>query len=74
MSRSVKMVRGAGFIPDVLNVDIIDDVVNDAELQLRMSVQAVIASWNSERAKRYRAVKQLKLIVERLAEEMGESR
>ena len=50
---SIKALREAGF------GETLDDVLNDAEVQLKLSVQAVIRSWNSERARRYREVKDL---------------
>jgi hypothetical protein len=50
---SVQALRGSG------HADLINDVLNDAELQLKLSVQAVIASWNKDRARRYRAVKHI---------------
>jgi pyruvate,orthophosphate dikinase len=39
--------------------DVLDALVNDAELQVKLAVRAVHGSWNATRASRYRAVKHL---------------
>ena len=46
-------IREAGY------ADQLEAILNDAELQLHTALQAVHASWDRERARRYRAIKHL---------------
>ena len=39
--------------------DELDEILGDARLQLKNAVHAVYASWNGERARRYREIKHL---------------
>ena len=39
--------------------DSLDEILNDAELQLKTAMRAVLGSWGGERARRYRDIKHL---------------